>query len=342
MKIFFYYLVLVFLFVPPEGVGQKFSPKWYGRAETKTPSSYNSYLCELLLNKKGNQVTGTLNYFFGKQEYIVKVSGQYWPQTRTIELNPFNLITYFSTSESSPDCQMDGSLTLYTEGGDSLLYGQLNPVAKYRNMCPILTIMLRKEVLPDPGPDPDMPESGLSAGKPADTGKITEIILPAESVIQLEADTLRNSVVQPSLKTQPGVQPGALMVTKPQLNNRESNLQVPALNKRTFQQGPLILVDTDTITLHLYDNGQVDNDTVTVFFNRLPVIEKQRLSTTPVILKIALQPGENEIAMFAENLGQIPPNTALCLLYSGEKRYEINLVSNLAINGTIRIKRRDP
>lgn len=341
MKLIFFNLILFFSFFSIEGFGQKFSPKWYGRAETKTPSSQNSYLCELLIVKKGNKVSGTLNYFFGKQEHLVKISGIYWPQTKTIELNPFNLITYFATDESGPDCEVDGSLTLYTEEGDSVLYGQLNPVAKYRNMCPILTIMLHKEVLTDPGTDPDLPETGAEVVKRVDSSKTSETILPAAVVIeQGNTDTLRNNVVQSSIKTQPAVNRDAFAVTLPQVSNRETNLPVPQLAKRTFQEGPLILVDTDTITLHLYDNGQVDNDTVTVFFNRKPVIEKQRLSVSPIIVRVVLLPGENEIAMFAENLGLIPPNTALCLVYSGDKRYEINLVSNLASNGTIRIKRR--
>lgn len=309
MKIPFF-IFLVSGFIPSFGKAQSFSPRWYGRAETKTKSFYNSYLCEFVLNKKENHISGTLNYFFGQQEYGVKITGHYWPQTKTIELNPFKLISHFATSQNSPDCMVDGSLTLYTDEGDSILYGQINPVGKYRNMCPILTISLNKEILPD--------------------------ILP-----ESEQEPERNVLVIESLKTQPGGASAAINATVPQVHLKEKAMQGPEFTRRNFLEGPLILADSDSITLHLYDNGQVDNDTVSVYFNREPVMFKQKLSVTPIIIKLVLKPGENEIAMFADNLGDIPPNTALCLIFAGGKRYDINLVSNFAANGTVRIKRRN-
>ncbi len=48
----------------------------------------------------------------------------------------------------------------------------------------------------------------------------------------------------------------------------------------------------------------------------------------------------NELTMFADNLGAIPPNTALMVVYDGKKRYEIRLSSNLEKNATIRIKQK--
>lgn len=304
-------LILLFSFlVPCFGKAQSFSPRWYGRAETKTKSSYNSYLCEFVINKKGNQISGTLNYFFGRLEYGVKITGNYWPQTKTIELNPFKLISHFATSQNSPDCLVDGSLTLYTDEGDSILFGQINPVDKYRNMCPILTISLNREILPD-------------------------------TLYEADQDTARNALVIESLKTQPAGASAAINATAPQVAPKEKTVPGPEFTRRTFLEGPLILADSDSITLHLYDNGQVDNDTVSVYFNREPVVFKQKLSVTPIIIKLVLQPGENEIALFADNLGDIPPNTALCLIFAGGKRYDINLESNFAANGTVRIKRRN-
>ena len=58
---------------------------WYGRGESKAGLTYNTYLCELILLKKGNNITGTLNYFFGQHEYSTKVTGVYWPESGTIE-----------------------------------------------------------------------------------------------------------------------------------------------------------------------------------------------------------------------------------------------------------------
>ncbi len=304
---------------------QAFTPRWYGRAETKTRVTYNSYLCELQIGKSGNRVTGTLNYYFGQQAYRVQISGVYRPQTQTIELNPFRLKSHFATNENSPDCEVDGSLTLYTDGGDSVLYGQINPVAKYRNMCPVLTIGLNKEVMPDPGGDPDLPETDDPAAQVQ--GNMLKDTLPAETILQ------------PVITPEPVTAPAKVM---PEITGRDSGKPVnpPEFNRRTFEQGPLIESASDTITLHLYDNGQVDNDTVTVYFNRKPVVWRQRLSVSPIEIQLILEPGENEVAMFADNLGHIPPNTALCLIFAAGKRYDINLESSFASNGTVRISRK--
>ncbi len=44
--------------------------------------------------------------------------------------------------------------------------------------------------------------------------------------------------------------------------------------------------------------------------------------------------------MFADNLGSIPPNTALMQVYDGTKTYDIRISSSLDKNATIRIKRK--
>jgi hypothetical protein len=50
----------------------------------------------------------------------------------------------------------------------------------------------------------------------------------------------------------------------------------------------------------------------------------------------------NEITMFADNLGSIPPNTALMIVNDGKKRHELRLTSNLEKSATIRIRKKKP
>lgn len=296
------FITLLSLLLQAAGAQYIITGSWYGRGESKAGLTYNSYLCELMLLKKGNNISGTLNYYFGQHQYSTPISGVYWPATGTIEFNPFSIISFFAKDNNGPDCQMDGSLTLYTNGPDSLLYGQLNPVETYQNGCPVITVSLKKSK-PQPTAINKKNLTGASAYVP-----VVEVNTTGESVIK-------------SPPTHP---------------------LVAALNERNFTIGPLIEVETDTIMLHLYDNGKMDFDTVSVFFNRQPIAEHQLLGLTPIVLPIVLAPGENEIALFAENLGEIPPNTALCIVYAGKQRYDLNLSSSLATNGTIRIKRRAP
>ena len=44
---------------------------------------------------------------------------------------------------------------------------------------------------------------------------------------------------------------------------------------------------------------------------------------------------QHEIILFAENLGSIPPNTALLIITAGDKRYELFASANLQENAVL-------
>ncbi len=100
---------------------------------------------------------------------------------------------------------------------------------------------------------------------------------------------------------------------------------VPAERKIDIQE--IIKVKDSSIRVYLYDNAVVDDDTVTVFVDKNPVLVKQRISAKALIFEIKLHDiGKPvEIMLQAENLGSIPPNTALMVVETGRKRYEVRL-----------------
>ena len=51
------------------------------------------------------------------------------------------------------------------------------------------------------------------------------------------------------------------------------------------------------------------------------------LTAKPISLTLALDEDvkENLITMYADNLGTIPPNTALMIVTDGDKRYEVRI-----------------
>jgi len=48
----------------------------------------------------------------------------------------------------------------------------------------------------------------------------------------------------------------------------------------------------------------------------------------------------NLIDMFAENLGTIPPNTALMIVSDGKNRFEVFMSSSLTQNAMVRIRKK--
>ncbi len=106
----------------------------------------------------------------------------------------------------------------------------------------------------------------------------------------------------------------------------------------------LIEVDEPNFTVELYDNGQVDGDTVSLFFNDRLMVSRKRLSTIPISIELNIDPNkeDNELVMFAENMGSIPPNTALMIVTVRDKRYEVNITSTEQSNGAVRFKLKKP
>ena len=96
------------------------------------------------------------------------------------------------------------------------------------------------------------------------------------------------------------------------------------IKRKNIQQGDVV-VNTKSIFLQLYDNGIVDDDSVSIFFNGKLLLSHQRISETPIVLNIELDENNprNELLLFAENLGRIPPNTALIIVTAGDKRFEL-------------------
>jgi hypothetical protein len=99
-----------------------------------------------------------------------------------------------------------------------------------------------------------------------------------------------------------------------------------------------IKVDTGTLKLDFYDNGEIDGDSITVTVNDKTIVSHQRLGLKPVSVdvKVSLDEPEQEITMIGENLGTIPPNTALLIVTAANKRYELSLASNGKKNAQVR------
>jgi hypothetical protein len=115
------------------------------------------------------------------------------------------------------------------------------------------------------------------------------------------------------------------------------------LEKRNNDLVKELTVDHDSISVTLYDNGIIDGDSITLLFNDKIITTHQLLTDKPLTFYIKIAPGNNrnELVMYAENLGSIPPNTALMVIYDGKKRYELNISSTETSNGVVSFKLKE-
>ena len=133
--------------------------------------------------------------------------------------------------------------------------------------------------------------------------------------------------------------PGTLVLTRFDKSTFKPDFKLPpALTKRKVELVKEIKVDTGNIQIDFYDNGTIDGDTISVYANGMPVVTGKRLTTKPVSISIRvdLKKTEQELIMVGENLGSIPPNTALMIVNAGDKRYQLYLTSDEQKNAMVR------
>ena len=101
-------------------------------------------------------------------------------------------------------------------------------------------------------------------------------------------------------------------------------------------------IENSSIRIELYDNGEIDYDSVSLYLNDKLILPKSMLTHKAIRMTIELDSNlpYNDISMFAENLGMIPPNTAALIIYDGKLRYETMLTSDLSKSATIKLKRK--
>jgi hypothetical protein len=108
---------------------------------------------------------------------------------------------------------------------------------------------------------------------------------------------------------------------------------------RSFKQIQHIDTDADTVKIALYDNAEVDGDSVSVFFDDAVILDRYMISDKAKELTIVIpKDGQaHTLDLFAHNLGDIPPNTALIIITAGNKRYELRASYDLLTNARITI-----
>lgn len=121
------------------------------------------------------------------------------------------------------------------------------------------------------------------------------------------------------------------------------NTAAANVSERKMNNAQSVFFESDSLVLTLYDNGDVDGDTVSVLMNGQIIFAKQGLSTkanSKTIYTDKAMPDSLSMVMYAENLGSIPPNTGLMVIMDGEKRYEVRFSADLKTNAAILLRRR--
>lgn len=127
------------------------------------------------------------------------------------------------------------------------------------------------------------------------------------------------------------------VVVAPIVKKADSIAVPKTIAQRKNKEQSRLEVDVKTINLKVYDNAIMDGDTVSILYNGKMLLTHQLLSEKGIELNIELdeKQSRHEITLFAENLGSIPPNTALIVITAGSKRYELFASASLEENAVL-------
>ena len=156
--------------------------------------------------------------------------------------------------------------------------------------------------------------------------EVAKVIVP-----KIPADTIA-TVVIPKKTTD------SITKVLPPVEIIKDNNSIPQqFVKRKNTEQSHIEVNVKSITLKVYDNAIVDGDTVSIFYNGKLLLSHQLLSEKAIEINLELDDSQtrHEIILFAENLGSIPPNTALIVITAGTKRYELFASASLTENAVL-------
>lgn len=101
-----------------------------------------------------------------------------------------------------------------------------------------------------------------------------------------------------------------------------------------------LTITSEQVIVKLYDNGEIDDDTISVYLDNQLILSKKRLTASALTINLKMDEDnpEHELIMVAENLGRIPPNTSLMVVLAGDKRYEVRITSTEQKNAMVRFR----
>jgi len=347
-------LLHIFLFIAAPYLlpAQVVTGSWYGHADVEMAGIHNNYLTELVIKQKGTKVEGIFGYYFRDKYQSFFIHGRYNPKTREVIILNIPVIYFNSNSTvNSIDCNTNFRGILMNSKLGSSVKGTFYHDDKYKYTCP--DIKVRYTLDKDDNQHDSlstMVASSAHVWKPQADDFVVDVAVKAPPVT---TEPPASPAKQPDSAVTAAVAPDLVpAVTTPQLTAITALPANPVMNDtkwitESFTRRKAVLnreleVESDSVRLSFYDNGDIDGDSISVFVNSQIILTHQELAAKAFNIYLHLDSTRdvNEISMFAENLGRIPPNTALMVLTDGKNRYEVFMSSSLTENATIRLRRK--
>lgn len=342
--------VFIFLLFSFTAQAQNLTGIWRGYFYTVTGEQYKY---ELQLNHTRAGITGvSYSYldtrFYGK----TTLAGEYNSRTKNGMVQEMQTVE-LKMSGSSVACIMRCVLDYARSGREEFLEGTFT--SKYETSSPVFGIIqggdcgggrvyLRKVPTSDFTPEPFLNKTTTPPAKTSPK-KTPPKTAPAKTTPPRKITTppKQTPPAKPPVSARPKVD---TLTTRERMTPEYENKKIDkpisttplVTRQRKNELTKTITIKNDEVEIRLYDNGEIDDDTVSVYLNGNVILANKRLSDKPIVYKLKMnrmQP-EQTLVMVAENMGRIPPNTSLMIVQDGDKRYQVSITSTEQKNAMVR------
>ena len=320
-------LLLAAIFISGFSHAQTATGSWYGKADVMLQGNNSNYLTELILKQKGDEVEGVFGYYFKDSYQSFFVRGTYNKKTRQVNIRNLPILFYGSATRNGIECPMHFEGTLMVSKVESSLKGSFYTDEKYKYTCPELRV---NYVMDSNEKSQDSILKNTIAGQKVWKPQEEDFIISDPSGTMVK--TIQSDLTAEANEPAP---PNPVAIEK-----EKALIESFSMRKNSYSKD--LLIESDSIRISFYDNGDIDGDSISVFLNNKPILAGQALHSRALNLYVELDSTKevNEISMFAENLGKYPPNTALMIVTNGINRYEVYLSASLTQNSSVRLRRK--
>jgi hypothetical protein len=153
---------------------------------------------------------------------------------------------------------------------------------------------------------------------------------------------VKNEVAtKPKTDTARRIPPPVVRQEPQKIEAPKPTLTIPSVTRsRQNELTQTITVKQRDVVIRIYDNGEVDDDTISIYMDNKLLLSNKRLSAAPITINLKMDENNTEhiLVMVAENMGRFPPNTSLMIVQDGDKRYQVRITSTEQKNAMVRFK----
>ncbi len=331
-------ILLIGLVTTNAASAQNLSGKWVGYFTT---SAGVTYPYEITIQAMGNTINATtLTKFSYNSSATAIAKGYFTPQTKLVSIQE-SKFEHLQIAANAQACLMSNYLSYKNVNGRETLQGTYmsNSYAGNKD-CGTGTVVLTKEMF-------------FVKAKPIRKPKPINKQKEQKTIAKITTKKDSSNVASISSKSPEEIQQSLLNTSKVLiLDTIKTQEIIPVVKKEKLGFMPWVLINrkdkliqiinaqSKKFSIELFDNGTIDNDSITVYDNKKMILDRMRLTYTPIHLEIEFSNGitEHELIIVAHNLGIVPPNTALLVVKDEITKEEFFINTDFQTNAKIIVR----